>query len=318
MVSLERFHVRATSIFLGLACVCMVWPPALFGQQPVILRGHTDAVYDVEFSPNGDRLATGSYDNTIKIWRVAEGTVISTLTGHTDQVFRIAFSPSGSKLVSCSGDGSVIQWDLATGNLDRVLRGHGDPILDAAFFPNGKLLVTVGSHVQLWQGEKAIWSTPHSELYFSVAVSPNGKQFCGGTKNEIHVFEQNDPQPVKTFTAGSGMIYQLEYSSDGSLFAAACSDGTLTLWNTQTFEKVGVVKADQFSLFTLRFSRDGSSLLTAGRERVIRKWSVPDLALRSEQFGPQETILSVNQTENGEVLVCGSYDGLVHLWKVIQ
>ena len=54
--------------------------------EPTVLLGHTDAVYDVVFSPDGKLLASGSYDNSVKLWRVTDGTMVATLEGHHDQV----------------------------------------------------------------------------------------------------------------------------------------------------------------------------------------------------------------------------------------
>ncbi|WP_182870698.1 WD40 repeat domain-containing protein [Stieleria mannarensis] len=56
--------------------------------------------------------------------------------------------------------------------------------------------------------------------------------------------------------------------------------------------------------------------MSAGRERVIRTWSVPGLAQVDQRYGPQETILSVNQSPDGSHLACGSYDGAVHVWAL--
>ena len=74
--------------------------------------------------------------------------------------------------------------------------------------------------------------------------------------------------------------------------------------------------ADSSALFSTVFSPDGKTLLTGGRERVIRTWSVPDLQLMDERYGPKETILSVSFSPSGKQIASGSYDGSIHLWSL--
>src|SRR6266852_945546 len=71
------------------------------------LRGHKDSIMQVSWSPNGQVRASGSYDNTIRLWNGETGQELSTLTGHTDSVYTIAWSPNGQVLASGSGDGTI-------------------------------------------------------------------------------------------------------------------------------------------------------------------------------------------------------------------
>jgi WD40 repeat protein len=70
-------------------------------------------VTSVAFSPDGRLLASGSYDKTIKLWDVATGSLVRTLSGHTDDVYSVAFSPDGRLLASGSGDETIRLWDIS-------------------------------------------------------------------------------------------------------------------------------------------------------------------------------------------------------------
>ena len=80
-----------------------------------ILKGHTKAVASVNFSPNGQRLASASSDRTVKLWDSASGQLLRTLTGHAEPVSSLTFSPGGQCLASASQDGTVKIWDSASG-----------------------------------------------------------------------------------------------------------------------------------------------------------------------------------------------------------
>ncbi|MGI2909791.1 WD40 repeat domain-containing protein, partial [Hassallia sp. VBCCA 56010] len=80
---------------------------------------HSNSVRSVAFSPDGKTLASGSDDNTIKLWDVATGKLSQTLTGHSNSVRSVAFSPDGKTLASGSDDNTIKLWDVATGKLSQ-------------------------------------------------------------------------------------------------------------------------------------------------------------------------------------------------------
>ena len=115
------------------------------------LEGHLDSVYAVAFSPDSKLLASGSHDNTVKLWDVATGALQQTLEGHSYSVIAVAFSPDSKLLASGSHDNTIKLWDVATGALQQILEGHSHSVYTVAFSPDSKLLAS-GSHetVKLW------------------------------------------------------------------------------------------------------------------------------------------------------------------------
>jgi WD40 repeat protein len=101
------------------------------------LEGHRSWVQSVAFSPVGQRLASGSCDNTIKIWDPASGQCLQTLQGHRDWVQSVAFSPDDQRLASGSCDNTIKIWDPASGQCLQTLQGHRGFVQSVAFSPVG-------------------------------------------------------------------------------------------------------------------------------------------------------------------------------------
>jgi WD40 repeat protein len=110
----------------------------------LILRGHTDDVLSVAWSPDGKRLATGSVDKTAKVWDAASGEQVLTLRGHGGRVESVLWSPDGKRLATASWDETARVWDAASGQQVVTLRGHHGWLWCAAWSPGGKRLATAG------------------------------------------------------------------------------------------------------------------------------------------------------------------------------
>jgi WD40 repeat protein len=130
-----------------------VWN-AQTGDEMLSLKGHTSSVRSVAFSPNGQRLVSGSDDKTVKMWDAQTGREILTLKGHTDSVMSVAFSPDGKRLLSGSADKTVKMWDTQTGQETLTLKGHTGPVHNVAFSPDGKRLASASGDgtVKVWDG----------------------------------------------------------------------------------------------------------------------------------------------------------------------
>jgi serine/threonine protein kinase len=120
---------------------------------PILLEGHSGDVYSLAFSPDGCTLASGSADQTIKLWDMETHREIATLKGHSDLVRSVAFSPDGRMLASGSYDKTVKLWDVKTQTEIATLKGHSNTIDSVAFSPDGRTLASGSSDntIKLWR-----------------------------------------------------------------------------------------------------------------------------------------------------------------------
>ena len=153
----------------------------------------------VAFSPDGRRLASGSLEGTVKVWDVATGQLLRTLTGHTSGVTSVAFSPDGRRLASSSLGGVIKVWDWdamspeeparskhhswQSGQEPLTLKGHTGSVYQVAFSPDGMQLASASADgtIKVWDAR----SDPEARTFEgrNVAFSPDGKWLASTSWN---------------------------------------------------------------------------------------------------------------------------------------
>jgi WD40 repeat protein len=158
------------------------------------LRGHTSAVNSVAISADSLHAASGSSDNTVRVWHLATGDSLHRFAGHTDVVNSVAFSPDGRRVISGANDHTVRLWDARTGQSISQFDGHTDAVLAVAFLPDGAkaLSGSADKTVRLWditRGVELHRFEGHSGAVTSISVSPDGKTFVSGSVDKtIHLW----------------------------------------------------------------------------------------------------------------------------------
>jgi WD40 repeat protein len=296
------------------------------------LRNHYGSAYSITFSPDGQILASGTADATIKLWDLRTCQEIRTLTGHTDAVISVAISSEGKVLASGSADATIKLWNLDTSQEIYTLSGHSSSVLSVAISSNGKILASGSADrtIKLWNvitGQQIRTLTSHGSSVLSLAISPDGKILASGSADRtIKLWDLNTGEEIRTWDFESGFVFAVCFHPNGQmLFSSHEGDRTIKLWNLLTQEVIYTIPTDA-EVVSLVISPDGQILAGGGGysgSRVIGMWEVNAgkaiayfHASTNNSISHDRIVYSVAFSPDGQTLASGSKDTSVKLWGV--
>jgi WD40 repeat protein len=327
------------------AGVIRLWDVAT-GQPLRTGAGHEAPVTTVAFSPDGKRLASGSWDDyTIRVWETATARPRHVLSGHRSYIRSVLFSPDGHTIISGGGDNTVRLWSAATGR--ELRRLTLDPDADPARNRPGRQVLGIGLsgdgkrvfarsagfslggpyHVQGWEADtgKLLFHRQEGRAGHEAAFSPDGSLLVSETGlvqdtvtgGQLYALRG----PIRVFWA-------MTFSPDGQTLAMADIDrsspqtdgqGPLTsaidLWEMATGKKA-LSFAVPGRIHSLAFSPGGRCLVCGGADG-IRLWNVAT-GKRLLRCGSAFCVRSVAFAPDGRAVATGLHDSTTLLWPIAK
>ncbi|KAF5701661.1 will die slowly [Fusarium mundagurra] len=210
---------------------------SIAGQEMGPLKGHHNYIHCLAFSPKGNILASGSYDEAVFLWDVRAGRLMRSLPAHSDPVSGVDFSRDGTLVVSCSTDGLIRIWDTSTGQCLRTLVHEDNPaVANVCFSPNGRFVLAfnLDNCIRLWD-------------YVSGTVK---KTYQGHTNEKFAV---------------GGCFGVL----DGAPFIASASeDGSIVMWDVVSKTVLQRVEGHKGVCFWVDVH--GETMVTGGQDNTVK------------------------------------------------
>ncbi len=259
-----------------------------FAKPKRALKGHSHFVSDVVISSDGQFALSGSWDKTLRLWDLTNGTSVrEPFYGHTGDVLSVAFSADNRQIVSGARDKSIKLWNtLGECKYTLTEDGHTEWVSCVRFSPNtaNPIIVSVG-----WDRLVKVWSVSNCKLRFNhightgylntVTVSPDGSLCASGGKDgNAMLWDLNEGKHLYTLEAGNE-IHSLTFSPNRYWLCAAASS-SIKIWDLESKNVVDTLTIETPAngpvpkVISLAWSADGQTLFAGYTDNAIRVWTV--------------------------------------------
>lgn len=304
------------------------------------LCGHTDEVWFVQFSHNGDYLASASKDTSVIVWDWAglkagivdeKNAIRYRLKGHSHVICLISWSPDDLHLLSCGKDRSIRLWNVATGECLRVFSQHVDQVTSCAWMPDGRSFVSgaMDRHIYQWDpwsgSAEPVGSYTPSTRVNDMTVTSDGKRLvviC--TDNRIQVFDTASKLETSRMTE-SVSITSLALSSDGRFLLVNTSSSDVEspeihIWDLaeeRLCQKFKGFKQKRYVIRACFGGFDQMLVLCGSEDNLVYMWQRFDGSVVAKLEGHTATVNSVTWCpDDPNIFASGSDDSTVIIWGV--
>jgi WD40 repeat protein len=321
-------------------------PAPTLGTTLYTYHGHAGRVNAVAWAPDGQRLASGSQeDSTVQIWDALTGANVVTHHGYEDSGATVTWAPNGQRLAS--GDSKVHfgvdfveTWDAATGNAIKTYSPHTNspapgPVNGLSWSPDGTSLAAANFDytVRVWDlatGKlRFFYSDPNGYLMTCITWSPDSKSIAfgnddNGTRDvKVQVWNVASQSRVAICRGHTLPIEAVAWSPNGEYIASGSIDKTVRVWHATTASPVLTYTGHDnhqnlsSTVLSVAWSPDSKYIASAGQDATVQIWEALSGKRVSTYRGHNADVYAALWSPNGRYIASGGDDGAVQVWQAV-
>jgi serine/threonine protein kinase len=331
-----RQRRKRNTIIMGISAVALVAVGLLagmllpFGRMPgvssssapplAVLSANAGAVWSVGFDVEGESLAMGVEDGTIRLWDVSKASVKATLEAHGGTVWQTEFFPRSEMLATGGDDGLLKIWSLSQSEPLKTFE-HPNAVRGLAIAPDEKVIYTGdrkgGLHAWSLEKPEELMKTDQPGAIYTVKISNDGQTLAtAGSDKIIRLWNAATLKQKLPLTGHAGPIFGVSFDAEGKRLASAGWDKIVRIWDTSSGQLLKSWTAHPGDIWAVAFSPDGKHIATGGMEGAVKIWNAESGELEETFLGHESTIHCLSFSRDGKQLSSGARDGSARIWDL--
>ncbi|KAL7732010.1 hypothetical protein ACLKA6_015774 [Drosophila palustris] len=281
-------------------------------RKPKVLKGHDDHVITcLQFS--GNRIVSGSDDNTLKVWSAVNGKCLRTLVGHTGGVW--SSQMSGNIIISGSTDRTLKVWDMDSGSCVHTLQGHTSTVRCMHLHGNKVVSGSRDATLRVW--DITLGSCLHvlvGHLAAVRCVQYDGKLIVSGAYDYmVKIWHPERQECLHTLQGHTNRVYSLQF--DGLHVVSGSLDTSIRVWDVETGNCKHTLMGHQSLTSGMELRQN--ILVSGNADSTVKVWDITTGQCLQTLSGPNKHQSAVTCLQfNSRFVVTSSDDGTVKLWDV--
>lgn len=288
------------------------------------LTPHNTTINTVKWSPDGKRLASGSADNTIKIFDIESGKEVQEFTGHQGSISDLSWNPDGKKLASAAKDKTIKIWDLEKNQEIDSIPGHDNGQMYIKWSPNGEYLATDNTYNSIIIFTKDIQTVhvleEHEQIITCIVWSPDSKYIATGSFDcSIKIWDIETGSVIKTLSDHTKGILTIAWNSNGKVLISGAMDKTIKMWDVETGKLLKNLTDHGDDVNYLTWRSDSQYFVSCSADCTLKIWdaNTTQAIISFSEYDNLKKFYAIDWSPDGTYLAsCISREKSIRVWRI--